>query len=205
MRIIAGSARGRQLKGPKGPGVRPTSDKVRESLFSILATVVPGARFLDLFCGTGAMGLEAISRGAVFALLVDKSRASLAVARDNVTLTGFGQSVRLLNQQIDARALSRLTPFGPFDIVFADPPYAEVAPGELLDWMGAALLTEDGLFIVEHDRRHPAPEAAAGLEMTDQRRFGDTLVSFYRRIAVQPSDRPDSPAVPEADAASPQT
>lgn len=181
MRIIAGSARGRQLKGPKGPGVRPTSDKVRESLFSILAPVIPGARFLDLFAGTGAMGLEAVSRGASFSLLVDSSRASLAVARDNVALTGFGAFVRLMDLRIDARAAPKLAAFAPFDVVFADPPYAEISPDEVLTWMGAALLAEGGLFLVEHDRRHPAPETAAGLEMTDQRRFGDTLVSFYRR------------------------
>jgi RNA methyltransferase, RsmD family len=183
MRIIAGSARGRQLRGPKGPGVRPTSDKVRESLFSILAPILPGARFLDLFTGTGAMGLEALSRGASFALLVDSSRASLATARENTALTGLGDAAHLLNLRIGAHAVPRLLPFAPFDIAFADPPYAEVSPDEVLEWLGTSLLTEDGLFIVEHDRRHPSPEAANGLERTDQRRFGDTLVSFYRRSA----------------------
>lgn len=192
MRIIAGSARGRPLKGPKGPGVRPTSDKVKESLFNILGHEVVGARILDLFSGTGAISLEAVSRGAEFALMVDSGRESLSLARDNASAVGFAHSVRIMNQRIDARISARVRPFGPFHLIFADPPYAAVSPTELLQWVAPDLLSPGGTFIVEHDRRRDAPERLGGYVRTDQRKFGDTLVSFYAVQSVQPLDEGDA-------------
>ena len=108
MRIIAGTARGRRLKGPKGPGLRPTSDQVREALFNILGPRVHGARVLDLCAGTGALSFEALSRGALHATLVDKGREALSLCRDNADLLGCRDRVDILPFSVDARLSQRL-------------------------------------------------------------------------------------------------
>lgn len=180
MRIIAGSARGRKLRGPRGPGLRPTSDQVREALFNILGARVGEARVLDLFAGTGALSFEALSRGAAHAVLVDKGREALALCRDNGALLGFSARVEIVALNIDARLSQRLMSHGPFELVFADPPYAALSPKVLLDWLAPALLAASGVLVIEHDRRSAAPLIGHGFERFDARRFGDTALAFYR-------------------------
>lgn len=199
MRIIAGSARGRRLKGPRGPGLRPTSDQVREALFNILGKRVCAARVLDLFAGTGALSLEALSRGARRAVLVDRGREALALCRDNGAILGFSEKIELVALTVDARLSQRLGARGPFDLVFADPPYAAISPEVLLGWLSPALLAEAGVLVIEHDRRSAAPLSGLGFERFDARRFGDTALAFYRRadraggaaLARLPADPPE--------------
>ena len=201
MRIIAGSARGRRLKGPRGPGLRPTSDQVREALFNILGERVRGARVLDLFAGTGALSLEALSRGADHALLIDCGREALALCRDNAALTGCGAAtIEIACLRIDARLSTspRLRGHAPFDLAFADPPYAAVTPQELLTWLDPALLAEAGLFVIEHDRRTDAPSQCGGFVCIDERRHGDTALAFYRPARPADADTAAAPPAPSS-------
>lgn len=183
MRIVAGTAKGRALAGPKPTSkhIRPTADRVRETLFNVLGQFLDGQAVLDLYAGTGALGLEALSRGAGKAVLVDQDREALALCRQNTDFLGFGAQVEILSQPVD-RALTALGRRGErFELVFADPPYAARVVETVLEGVtGAGLLTPGAMVVVEHDKREPAPEAHAGLTREDQRRFGDTLVSFYR-------------------------
>jgi 16S rRNA (guanine966-N2)-methyltransferase len=182
MRIVAGSARGRPLAGPKPTSVhiRPTADRVRETLFNILGQSLEGLRALDLYAGTGALGLEAVSRGAAHAVLVDQDKEALALCRGNTQALGFAAQVEVLALPV-ARAVEQLGKRGtPFDLIFADPPYAARAVEGVLELVaGAKLLAPGGQVLVEHDKREPAPESHAGFSRVDQRKFGDTLVSFF--------------------------
>jgi 16S rRNA (guanine(966)-N(2))-methyltransferase RsmD len=177
MRIIAGRARGIHLVAPKGLEIRPTLDRVRESLFSILSPRLEGARFLDLFAGTGANGIEALSRGASAATFVDEDRRALDVVRDNLTRTRLESKAQVLKARLpqDLRLVDGL-----YDIIFADPPYAFADYAALIEGIaGRQLLTHDGLFILEHDRRCPVPETDAPWTRVREARYGDTVLSFY--------------------------
>ena len=182
MRIVAGTARGRPLAGPKPSSahIRPTADRVRETLFNILGQWLEGQRVLDLYAGTGALGLEALSRGAARAVLVDQDREALGLCRTNTQALGFTAQVEILALPVP-RAVEQLGKRGePFELIFADPPYAARVVESVLDQVaGAKLLAPGGQVVVEHDKRESAPEAHAGFQRVDQRRFGDTLVSFF--------------------------
>ncbi len=173
MRIIAGKHRGRVLAQFRGADVRPTSDRAKESLFQILGTQLSGARVLDLFCGSGALGLESLSRGAREAVFNDLSRDSLAILRKN--LAALGETGTVCN--LDFRAcLARAE--GKFDVIFADPPYAMDVSGEALELIARRrLLAEDGLVVWESEREEVAP---AGWQIADRRRYGRAKVVFFR-------------------------
>jgi len=177
MRIIAGEARGRRITVPPGDDIRPTSDRVREALFSMLSPRLQGARFLDLFAGSGANGLEAMSRGASRAVLVDNDRKSLAVIRQNVASTRLTGDIRCL-QVVLPGGLTQVG--GPFDIIFADPPYAFEHYDALLRALSdPSILAEEGVIYLEHARTTALPEAVGGLERTRERRYGLTVLSAY--------------------------
>lgn len=179
MRVIAGVARGRPLKAPKGRGTRPTSDRVREALFNVLAARVPGARVLDGFAGTGALGIEALSRGARAAVFVEQNPAVAGLIRENLRSTGLGESAGVVVQDVSRTA--SLEPLGPFDLVFLDPPYDKGWAARLLQaFSRSALLAPEGLLILEHSRREAALEQAPGLERVRQLIYGDTVLSLYR-------------------------
>ncbi len=180
MRIVAGSARGRTLKGPKGPGLRPTADRVRETLFNVLGQWLEGHAVLDLYAGTGALAFEALSRGASRAVLVDNGREALKLCRENAHDLGMESQVEIVAGSVEARTLARLR--GPFHLVFADPPYAAQTPAGVLELVEqAGVVAPGGLLVVEHDKRVEAPPALGSLTQEDQRRFGDTTVTFYRK------------------------
>jgi 16S rRNA (guanine(966)-N(2))-methyltransferase RsmD len=183
MRIVAGSAKGRPLQGPKPTSrhIRPTADRVRETLFNVLGQWLEGQAVLDLYAGTGALALEALSRGAGRAVLVDSDREALALCRLNTDGLGFTAQVEILAQPV-ARAVELLGRRGDrFELIFADPPYAaRVVETVVEQVVKGGLLAPGGMLIVEHDKREPAPESHEGMAREDQRRFGDTLVSFYR-------------------------
>lgn len=177
MRITAGSARGRTLQGPKSQEeIRPTSDKVRQALFNILGQWFEGGEVLDLFAGTGALALEALSRGASRAVLVDQGKEAQTLCRANAQALGFGGQVEVVAMSVE-RALAHLAGRA-FDLVFADPPYALRAVPRTVDALALGRLVK-GTLCIEHDRREQAPVEAGALKRTDERRFGDTVLTFY--------------------------
>jgi 16S rRNA (guanine966-N2)-methyltransferase len=176
VRIVGGSLRGRVLRAPPGADTRPTSEKVRQALFNILPDVT-GMSVLDLFAGSGALGIEALSRGAAHATFVDQGKAPLGAIRTNLRELGLEGRATVLSG--DAVTLAqRHVPVAPWQLVFVDPPYrsdlAVRAVGAL------ANLARDALIVIEHDRRNAPPDTLGSLLRTDQRRYGDTLLSFYR-------------------------
>jgi 16S rRNA (guanine966-N2)-methyltransferase len=182
MRIVGGRLRGRALTSPKSQAVRPTADRLRESLFNILAhgygDPVTGARALDLFAGTGALGLEALSRGATFTLFVDDGAEARALMRANVEALGLGGVSRIFRR--DATKLGAVHPLEPFSLVFADPPYGQgLAEKALTSARDGGWLTPDALAVVEEaaGAGFTAPEGFTELE---RRRYDDTEFVFLR-------------------------
>jgi 16S rRNA (guanine966-N2)-methyltransferase len=174
--VIAGALGGRRLSAPRGERTRPTSDRVREALFSALGDV-EGARVLDLYAGTGALAIEALSRGAASALLVEQAGAALRVLRENLAALGLDDRARVLGVAVE-RAVA--TVVGPFDLVLADPPYADLAAAaEALATLAPRALDPQATVVLEHATRDAAP-AIAGLEHARTRQYGDTALSFYR-------------------------
>jgi 16S rRNA (guanine(966)-N(2))-methyltransferase RsmD len=180
MRIIAGSARGRVLKSLKGLALRPTADRVRESLFSVLGERLEGACFLDLYAGAGAVGLEALSRGAAQATFVESHRPAGRVIEENARLCGFEGRFRVIMAPV-ARGLAMLRAEGvTFDLIFADPPYGRGEVGAALARLGQwpEMLAEEGLLIVQRSR-HEKPGEIAAFEGVRTLRYGETLVDIY--------------------------
>ena len=178
LRVIAGEAGGRNLKGPPRGTVRPTSDRVREALFEILAArdIAFGA-VLDLYSGTGALGIEALSRGAGHCDFVEASAHACAVVRENLARTGTRDRARVFNLAV-AKALGRLE--GPYGVVVADPPYEyDRAQVELASLIERGLLAPEGVLAVEHSKRRQWPDELAGRGRLLSRRYGDTALSLY--------------------------
>ncbi len=184
MRIITGIARGARLKAPRGLSTRPTADRVRESLFSILGARVAGRRVLDLFAGTGSLGLEALSRGAAQAVFVD--RATAAILRDNAAHTHLEEKARILGSDVFA-AMERLAASGErFSLVFCDPPYRRGLWERVLTTMDASpLLTEDALLVVEHGTDETTMPALSRLMRTRSQAYGRTTQISIFEPAVQ--------------------
>jgi|UniRef100_A0A7C3ZC11 16S rRNA (guanine966-N2)-methyltransferase len=179
MRIIAGEFKGRRLAAVKGR-IRPTSDKVREAIFNILGAAVAGARVLDLFAGTGALALEALSRGALDAVLVEEQASALRVLQTNLEALGLADRVRVLRLPVHA-ALKKLAAQGrQFSLVFLDPPYGRgLALSTLEALADSGLLGPEALVVAEHSHREALPERTGQLALSQSRRYGDTQVSFY--------------------------
>jgi 16S rRNA (guanine966-N2)-methyltransferase len=180
MRIVGGRLRGRALAAPKSQAVRPTADRLREALFNVLVHAygdpVTGARVLDLFAGTGALGLEAMSRGAAFALFVDDGAEARALIRENVATLGLGGVTRIFRR--DATKLGAAHPVEPFSLVFLDPPYGRGLAGQaLISARAGGWLAADALIVVEEaaDAAFTAPEGFTGIE---RRRYDDTELVF---------------------------
>jgi 16S rRNA (guanine966-N2)-methyltransferase len=184
MRVIAGQYRSRVLQAPRGLDTRPTSDRLRETLFNVLAPRIEGAVFLDLYAGSGAIGIEALSRGAKEAIFVEQSDAANRVIRGNLAALGIRGSYALESRSVGA-ALRRLSEAGRnVDLVFLDPPYAEVNEYEtalgLLGGECVGMLAPQALVIVEHEKRRPLEERYALLVRYRVLKQGDAALSFYR-------------------------
>ena len=179
MRLTGGLDRGRKLKAPRGATTRPTGAKVREAIFNILGPP-PQDSVLDLFAGTGSLGIEALSRGAPMATFVERDPRALQALQRNIREFGFEARARVVPGAVQA-ALRHLTDVR-FAWVFIDPPYAagEVEPVLAL-LSGSATLASGAVIVVEHDKRHVPPDQVGTLRRTDRRFYGDTGVSFYRR------------------------
>lgn len=180
MRVVAGRFGGRTLVAPSGSGTRPTPDRVREALFSILGDV-SGARVLDLWAGTGALGIEALSRGATHATFVESGKPAIAALRKNLDALGIRDEARLVVARVESLP-RKLEEHASFDLVLADPPYAAVrdgsAPRAIAALVAAGWLAAGAPLVLEHASAD-APPAIAGLVATDSRRYGDTSLSFY--------------------------
>ena len=182
MRVIGGNARGRRLKVPKGQTLRPTAARVKEALFNILPHDLDGATVLDLFAGTGNLTIEALSRGAAAAILVDSSVESGKAIRENVRRLHLADRTKVWIMPV-ARALRLLARHGEtFDLIFLDPPYDRQWIDRSLKIIGQGrLLRESGTLITEHSIRENVEPRYDSLALHDQRRYGGTLVSFFKR------------------------
>jgi 16S rRNA (guanine966-N2)-methyltransferase len=177
MRIVSGTLGGRRLRAPAGDATRPTSERVRESIFSILGPPDDETDVLDLFAGSGAMGLEALSRGARHVTFIDSGKHALAALRENLDVLGVSGRAKV----IAGDALSILKrPAQRFRWCFIDPPYRSDLATQALSLLDPSL-TEDAVVVVEHDRRNDPGDAHGSLIRTDSRRYGDTVIAFYRR------------------------
>jgi 16S rRNA (guanine966-N2)-methyltransferase len=182
MRVVGGRLRGRTLATPKSQAIRPTADRLREALFNILTHAygdpVDGARVLDLFAGTGALGIEALSRGAAFALFIDDGAEARALLRENVTTLGLGGASRIFRR--DATKLGPVHPLEPFTLAFFDPPYGQgLAEKALVSASAGSWLTRDALIVVEEASKanFSAPE---GFVESERRRYDDTEFILLR-------------------------
>ena len=182
MRIIAGSYRSRTLAAPPGIATRPTSDRLRETLFNVLAPRIEGARFLDVYAGSGAVGIEALSRGAAGVEFIERSPSALAVLRANLTRLGVTAGFRIHSASV-ATAFGRLKAGPPFDLVFLDPPYDAVHEYEatlgLLGKPDVGLLTDGAMVIAEHRKKEPLKESYGRLSRARLLQQGDAALSFY--------------------------
>jgi 16S rRNA (guanine966-N2)-methyltransferase len=176
VRVVAGAYGGRVLRAPRGAATRPTSEKVREAVFAILPDVAD-ATVLDLFAGSGAVGIEALSRGAAHATFVDAARAARAVIDANLAALDLVARATVVGGDAVAFAAAAT---GPFDAVFVDPPYASDLASRAVAALPASALAPGAVVVIEHDRRHEPAEALGAVRRIDHRRYGDTLVSFYR-------------------------
>jgi 16S rRNA (guanine966-N2)-methyltransferase len=185
MRIVGGRLRGRALAVPRSQAIRPTADRLREALFNILVhgcgDPVTGARVLDLFAGTGALGLEALSRGADFALFIDDAAAARALIRENVAALGLGGVSRIFRR--DATRLGDAPRLAPFSLVFLDPPYGRALAQSALASAQAGGWIAPGALIVVEEAAKAAFAAPAGMEELDRRTYDDSELIFLRNVS----------------------
>src|SRR5712692_7044610 len=187
MRVIAGTYRSRTLKSLKGLALRPTSDRLRETLFNVLAPSIAGSRFIDLFAGTGAIGIEALSRGAAEVVFIENHAPAVTLIRRNLESLGVTTGVSVL--PVDALrglallAARRNSGASAFDHIFLDPPYAAAEDySRVLEFLGSAdLLAPGGTVVAEHRRNFDLPEGPGALKRFRVLRQGDAALSFYRR------------------------
>jgi 16S rRNA (guanine966-N2)-methyltransferase len=182
MRIVGGEARGRTLLSVPGDATRPTADRVRQSLFDLLGQRCDGLAVLDLYSGTGALALEALSRGAASAVLVEQSREAAKVIEENLATLRYADRARVLKDDV-TRALGALALRGErFDLIFSDPPYALRAAQSTLEQLARhGLLAPGGRLVLERDKHEPAPLVPAGYALDTERTYGDTAVLVISR------------------------
>lgn len=186
MRIIAGRWKGHPLVAFKADHIRPTTDRVKETMFNIIQFELPEARVVDLFCGTGNLGLEALSRGAAHVLFVEKNPKSLAITRENLAKLKAEPHEYTLKTQDVIRFLKTYEG-EPFNVIFADPPFTEAMAHDVME---AADLSQafgpETLMMIESARRERIDDAYTTLTRVDHREFGDKILSFYRKTAASP-------------------
>lgn len=200
MRIIGGEYRGRIIKMPKSMEVRPTQDRVREAIFNVISEKIPGSDVLDLFAGSGAFGIEAISRGAKSVIFVDNNINCIKIIKSNLSILGEDMGMTQLLKTDAVRAISRFQKEGrKFDIIFLDPPYyrdsfdrlrtirrtmsavESLAKNSLIKIGACDILFERSFVVAEHFKKDTLPEDSGNITRFKEKRYGDTAVSFYRR------------------------
>lgn len=180
MRVISGQFRGRKLEKLEGMDIRPTSDRVKESLFNMLGARLFDCAFLDLFAGTGGIGIEAYSRGATQVVFIDESAKSIKVLKTNLEKLQIQEQVEVYNTDY-INAINKLASDNrKFDIIFIDPPYLKgYAQNALVQLADNKVLKEDAIVIIEHDIQDKMPESAGNLNMQRQKKYGNTMLSLY--------------------------
>ena len=182
MRVISGTARGRRLREPAGMDIRPTTDKVKESLFSIVQFRVEGARVLDMFAGTGQLGIEALSRGAAEAVFLESSPVSARIVAENLRLTGLSDRAQLIRGD----SLRTVRACGRFDLIFIDPPYdTELARQAVETIIAFDILKENGIMICETRVDYKTPEASGPYEKRKEYRYGRIMLTKYGRLSSE--------------------
>jgi 16S rRNA (guanine(966)-N(2))-methyltransferase RsmD len=183
IRVIAGTARGRRLNPVPGDSTRPITDRVKENLFNIIGRHIVRASFLDLFAGTGGVGIEALSRGAEYVRFLDLNRQAIRTIRDNLKLTGLDAGAEV--QQRDALSVLRNEPDKPFDFIFIAPPQYKGMWLEALRQIDSrpAWLAEDGWAIAQIDPKEDTPLHLESLALFDERKYGNTKLNFYRPLS----------------------
>lgn len=181
MRVIGGSYKRRLLKAPTWPGLRPTSDRLRETLFNVLGSRVDGARAIDGFAGTGAVGIEALSRGAAEVTFVERDSRAARLIQENLDDLGIRDRYAIIRAAF-ADAAARIS--GPFDVIVLDPPYADAPEAALA--AAAPLVGADGVVVLEHARTSAVPETLPGLRRTRTIAAGDSGLSLYAPVVVSP-------------------
>jgi len=181
LRVIAGVVKGRRLKAPKGLKTRPTSDRTKESLFNIIGSRIVNAKFLDLYAGTGAISIEAISRGAERSVLVENDPRAIKVIRENLQLTGLDDYAEILSQSVESAIKSLSVKDMTFDIIFMDPPYLKglIEPC-LTEINKGKVLASGGLIIAESSKLDVLPESVGSFRLFRKEKYGDTVLSFYQ-------------------------
>jgi len=181
LRVITGTARGRKLKAPRGMETRPTSDRIKEALFNIIGSRIIDIKFLDLYAGTGAIGIEAISRGAKKAVFVDNNPHAVKIIKENLELTGLLDGAAVLTSDA-SKALEILKSEGyVFDIIFIDPPYRKVLVKPSLEKLDyCKLIVLGGLVIAESSKTDVMPDEVGHLKRFRQEKYGDTVLTFYQ-------------------------
>lgn len=183
MRIIAGTAQGAKLTVPRGKGIRPTSDRVREAIFQVIGDRVIGARGLDLYAGAGGLGLEALSRGAAHMVFVDQAWAAVSFIRKSLGRLDFGGQAWVERKEVFRFLRKGVRQGVSFDLVFADPPYRQNTLQDLLMLLDQGqLVAEPGLVIIEIAKWRVPPPQVAGFSMVWQRVYGDTQVVFWEKV-----------------------
>jgi len=181
VRVIAGKVGGIALRTRKGLETRPTSDLVRESLFNVLAGKVTGSRFLDIFAGNGSVGIEALSRGALFAVFIEKNLQCVKIIKDNLTLTGFSDFGRVIHGAADLALVELARRGEAFELIFMDPPYfSPFLPAALRRLSSLALLNPGGLAVLEHHRLDNAWHDTSWT-VVKEKKYGDTMLTFLTR------------------------
>ncbi len=182
VRVIGGEYRGRKLRAPAGLTTRPTADRVREALFSIIAARVEGARFLDGYAGTGAVGIEALSRGARRCVFIESDRAAARILEENVASVAAGDRARIITSPFSTTVRALAAEEGAFDLVFLDPPFGA---GEILRALRlvatGSLLAPAGLVVAQHDSMLELPAAEGPIERRRSCRYGSSRLSFFSR------------------------
>lgn len=181
MRVIAGTNRGRRLDTPRTHHLRPTSDRVREALFSILGNRLANGRMLDLYAGTGSVGIEALSRGAAHVTSVESDREALKLLRRNIQICQIGDEYSLRPQAVEDFLRNPSQWNGPYDIVFADPPYSDAQgfSASLAERATDQLFAADSWLVIEHATRTTLPMSLGGAQLLRRYRYGDTALSVY--------------------------
>ena len=179
LRIISGELKGKRLLTPKGIKIRPTTDRIRERIFNILFSRILNSVVLDLFAGTGALGIEALSRGASFAIFIDSDMDALSVIEKNVAVCGLQDRIKIIRADIVKNNIALSNGFPSVNLVFMDPPYNKnmIKPA-LINLSASRFLQKNALIIIEHAIEETLPEYLLEYKISDQRRYGKTLVSF---------------------------
>lgn len=182
MRIISGTCKGRHLASLKGSQTRPTQDSVREAIFNIIGPEGPFLRILDLFAGTGALGLEALSRWGGEAVFIETSTLALNCLRENIRRLNLEGRSQVIKRDLSQGLFFLRKLSGPFDLIFMDPPYGQGwCMGIIPKLLSFGLLNETGMLVLEHDLQEPVPLEVGPWRIEDQRKYGQTRLSFYQQ------------------------